>query len=71
DPTENQKVEDEFDEMTSITGGFEIPVLAGVPGVETEPEFDEDAAEDVALEDEEEFDMDEAMKGVDLDDDDI
>src|SRR5688572_22889191 len=70
DPTENQKVEDEFDELADIRGGLEIPVMAGVPGVETDNGFEEgDETADIVLEEEEEFDIDEAMK-IDLDDDD-
>lgn len=70
DPTENQKQEDEFDEMASMTGGIDIPVLAGVPGVDTGDDFGDDAGDDLAVDDsEEEFDIDEAMK-IDLDDDD-
>jgi DNA-directed RNA polymerase subunit beta' len=69
DPTENQKQEDEFDELADIRGGLDIPVMAGVPGVETNGDFDEEAAEVSLDEPEEEFDINEAMK-IDLDDDD-
>jgi DNA-directed RNA polymerase subunit beta' len=69
DPTENQKQEDEFDELADIRGGLDLPVMAGVPGVETNGDFDEETA-DVSLDEpEEEFDIDEAMK-IDLEDDD-
>ncbi len=69
DPTENQKQEDEFDEMASMTGGIDIPVLAGVPGVDADDDLDgEEIGDEMSME-EEEFDIDEAMK-VDLDDDD-
>jgi len=67
DATENRKEEDEFDEMTDIRGGFDIPLPANVPGVEAD-DVDVDLEEDV--EDEEVFDIDEAMK-IDLEDDDI
>jgi DNA-directed RNA polymerase subunit beta' len=70
DATENRKEEDEFDEMASnIRGGFDIPILASVPGVEEgNGDFEEESAE---LEGEEEtFDIDEAMK-IELEDDEI
>ena len=72
DPTENQKQEDEFDELADIRGGLDLPVMAGVPGVETNGDFDEaeETADEISLDEpEEEFDIDEAMK-IDLDDDD-
>ncbi|MEK7854715.1 MAG: hypothetical protein AAB288_01390, partial [Acidobacteriota bacterium] len=72
DPTENQKVDDEFDELADIRGGLELPpVLAGVPGVDTDDDFEGDeVTEEISLDEpEEEFDIDEAMK-IDLEDDD-
>lgn len=71
DATENQKQEDEFDELADIRGGLDLPpILSGVPGVDTDDGFEGgDETEDIALEEEEEFDIDEAMK-IDLDDDD-
>ena len=68
DATENRKEEDEFDEMASnIRGGFDIPILASIPGVEEgNGDLEEDAAEFEA--EEEAFDIDEAMK-IELDDD--
>jgi DNA-directed RNA polymerase subunit beta' len=36
DATENRKEEDEFDEMADIRGGFDLPLPANVPGVETD-----------------------------------
>jgi DNA-directed RNA polymerase subunit beta' len=70
DATENRKEEDEFDEMASnIRGGFDIPILASVPGVEEgNGDLEEDAAEFEA--EEEAFDIDEAMK-IDVEDDEI
>jgi DNA-directed RNA polymerase subunit beta' len=58
DPTANRKVEDEFDELADIRGGFELPMPMDVPGVESD-EFAEDIDMDV---EEEEFDIDEAME---------
>ena len=49
------------------------PVLAGVPGVETDDEFDapEETPDDISLDaPEEEFDIDEAMK-IEIDDDEL
>ena len=70
DATENRKEEDEFDEMADIRGGLEIPVLAGVPGVETDNGFEEsdETAESYSRK-KKTFDIDEAMK-IELDDDD-
>ncbi|MBK9155458.1 MAG: DNA-directed RNA polymerase subunit beta' [Chloracidobacterium sp.] len=70
DPTENQKQEDEFDEMASITGGLDLPTLAGVPGVDSDGDVDEVDDGVTMDESEEEFDIDEAMKVDDLDEDD-
>ena len=72
DKTQNRREEDEFDEMAnSIRGGFEIPILASIPGVEDadgDVDLEADAAE---FEPEEEaFDIDEAMK-IELDDDEL
>ena len=52
DPTQNRKEEDEFDEMADIRGGFDIPILANVPGVESGdvPELDEDLEGDEVAE---------------------
>ena len=70
DNTENRKEEDEFDEMaSSIRGGFDIPILASIPGVEEgNGDLEEDAAEFEA--EEEAFDIDEAMK-IEIEDDEI
>ena len=73
DATENQKQEDEFDELADIRGGLELPpILAGVPGVDTDDDFDAaDGSDDLALDaPEEEFDIDEAMK-IEIDDDEL
>ena len=70
DATENRKVEDEFDEL-DIRGGFDIPILADVPGV-SEPDIDEDEDldEDEIIEDEsEDFELEESVE-LELDDDD-
>ncbi|MEP7076636.1 MAG: DNA-directed RNA polymerase subunit beta', partial [Acidobacteriota bacterium] len=67
DATENRKEEDEFDEMTDIRGGFDIPLPANVPGVQVD---DVDLDLEDETEDEETFDIDEAMK-IDIVDDDI
>jgi len=68
DNTQNRKEEDEFDEMANnVRGGFDMPILASVPGVDDsgiDPDFEDDSPE---LEDDEKFDIDEAMK-IDLDD---
>ncbi|MBC7900234.1 MAG: hypothetical protein H7070_09295, partial [Saprospiraceae bacterium] len=75
DATENRKQEDEFDEMADIRGGLELPIL-GVPGVEdidlaVREEIDVLGDEDnLVIEPEEEFDIDEAMK-IDIDDEDL
>ena len=73
DATENQKQEDEFDEMENAQGGFILPAIGGIPGVESgsdEIEAKGDENEPMDLEDTEEFDIDEAMN-INLDDDDI
>ncbi|MBA3768999.1 MAG: DNA-directed RNA polymerase subunit beta' [Blastocatellia bacterium] len=57
DATANRKVEDEFDELSDIRGGLQLPMPMDVPGVEPD-EF----VEDVDIESEEEFDIDAAMK---------
>ncbi|PYT00707.1 MAG: DNA-directed RNA polymerase subunit beta' [Acidobacteria bacterium] len=58
DATENRKVEDEFDELAELRGGMEIPVLASVPGVDTDAGYDEaeDTLDDLSLEEDEVFD---------------
>jgi len=57
DATENRPVVDEFDEL-DIRGGLDIPVLAGVPGVDTDEGYDEaeETLDDLSLEEEEVFD---------------
>ena len=76
DPTENRKEEDEFDELENIRGGIDIPILADVPGIDTEAfeeevelldDFDDD--ENVELEAEEVLDTEEPL-GDDFDDED-
>ncbi|QYO66399.1 DNA-directed RNA polymerase subunit beta' [Leptolyngbya sp. 7M] len=75
DPTENRKVEDEFDELANIRGGLDLPNFGQIPGVE-DPDMasgmdDEEISEDsLDLEGTEEFDIDEAMK-IELDDDEL
>jgi len=72
DNTENRKEADEFDEIETIRGGLDIPVLGGVPGVENDG-FDADfegEEETFDLEDAEEFNIDEAMK-IDIEDDEL
>ncbi|MBX3290275.1 MAG: DNA-directed RNA polymerase subunit beta' [Acidobacteria bacterium] len=73
DATENQKQEDEFDEMENAQGGFILPAIGGIPGVESgsdEIEAKGDENEPMDLEDTEEFDIDEAMN-INLDDDEL
>ena len=57
DATENRPVVDEFDEL-DIRGGLDIPVLAGVPGVDTDEGYDEaeETLDDLSLEEEEVYD---------------
>jgi DNA-directed RNA polymerase subunit beta' len=70
DATENRKEEDEFDEMAqNIRGGFDIPILASIPGVE-EGNGDLEEVEGEFEAEEESFDIDEAMK-IELEDDEI
>ncbi|MBA3352216.1 MAG: DNA-directed RNA polymerase subunit beta', partial [Blastocatellia bacterium] len=58
DRTENRKVEDEFDELAELRGGIDIPILASVPGVDTDAGYDEaeETLDDLSLEEEEVFD---------------
>ena len=61
----------EFDEMENAQGGFILPAIGSIPGVESGSEDVEvDEEESMDLEDTEEFDIDEAMN-IDIDDDDI
>lgn len=63
DATENRKQEDEFDEMGDyIRGGIDLPMPADVP--------DPDLDDDLAGEEVEEFDIEEAMK-IEVDDDEL
>ena len=73
DATENRKVEDEFDELAYIRGGLDVPVLAGVPGVDTDAGYDEaeETLDDLSLEEEEVYD-DSVQPGlVDVNDDEL
>ena len=72
DATENQKVEDEFDELAELRGGLDIPAPANVPGVETDAGYDEaeETLDELSLETEETFDINEAMK-IEMDDDEL
>ena len=73
DATENRKVEDEFDELADIRGGLDVPVLAGVPGVDTDAGYDEaeETLDDLSLEEEEVYD-DSVQPGlVDVNDDEL
>ena len=73
DPTENRKQEDEFDELTDIRGGLELPIPMDVPGVEADgfdDDIDLDVDENEELENAEIFDIDEAMK-IELPDDEL
>jgi DNA-directed RNA polymerase beta' subunit len=59
DNTQNRREEDEFDEMANnVRGGFEIPILANVPGVDTDAGYDEaeETLDETALEEDEVFD---------------
>jgi DNA-directed RNA polymerase subunit beta' len=58
DTTENRKVEDEFDELAELRGGIDIPVLANVPGVDTDEGYDEaeETLDDLSLEEDEVYD---------------
>jgi len=59
DPTENRKEEDEFDEMGDlIRGGFDLPLPADVPGIDTDDGYDEaeEELDELSLEEEEVFD---------------
>ncbi len=69
DATENRKVEDEFDELADIRGGLDMPGAPAIPGVETDAGYDEaeETLDELSLETEETFDIDEAMK-IDIDD---
>lgn len=75
DATENRKQEDEFDELTDIRGGLELPMPMDVPGIEADG-FDDDIDIDIDLdgddeiEGEEAFDIDEAMK-IEIPDDEL
>jgi DNA-directed RNA polymerase subunit beta' len=66
DPTENRKQTDEFDELETIRGELDLPILGSIPGV-----GDADIEEEVEVEadDVEDFDIDEAME-IEIDDDD-
>jgi DNA-directed RNA polymerase subunit beta' len=58
DPTENRKVEDEFDELTDyIRGGIDLPPLE-VPGIDTDEGYDEaeETLDDLSLETDEVYD---------------
>jgi len=57
DKTANRKVEDEFDELSDIRGGLDLPMPMDVPGV-----VPDEFVEDVDIELEEEFDIDAAIK---------
>ena len=72
DPTENRKQEDEFDELTDIRGGLELPMPMDVPGIvdDFEEDIDMDLDDNEGLEAEEAFDIDEAMK-IELPDDEL
>ena len=54
--TENHKVEDEF-EKAAASRGIDIPILGGVPGVDTDAGNDEarKTLEDLSLKEEEVF----------------
>ncbi len=73
DATENRKQEDEFDELTDIRGGLELPMPMDVPGIEADgfdDDIDLDVDENQELENDEIFDIDEAMK-IELPDDEL
>ncbi len=72
DPTENRKQEDEFDELTDIRGGLELPMPMDVPGIvdDFDEDIDIDLEETEEIEGEETFDIDEAMK-VEMPDDEL
>jgi DNA-directed RNA polymerase subunit beta' len=75
DATVNRKEEDEFDELSDIRGGIDLPILAAVPGVATDGDTDEgyDEAEETldefSLEAEEVFDDTAALQIDEVDDD--
>jgi DNA-directed RNA polymerase subunit beta' len=71
DATENRKEEDEFDEMADIRGGFDLPLPANVPGVETDEGYDEaeETLDDISLEEEEVFDDALDSAGIEIEDD--
>jgi DNA-directed RNA polymerase subunit beta' len=59
DNTQNRREEDEFDEMANnVRGGFDIPILANVPGVDTDEGYDEaeETLDETALEEDEVYD---------------
>jgi DNA-directed RNA polymerase subunit beta' len=74
DATENRKEEDEFDEMADIRGGFDLPLPANVPGVDTDEGYDEaeETLDEISLESDEVFDDSlVAGEGITIEDDDF
>jgi DNA-directed RNA polymerase subunit beta' len=69
DPTVNQKEEEELDEFPLAVGGFTMPTIADVPGIEPE-DFDEEVEEltDFDSEEEEVFELEDTLE---IDDEDI
>ncbi|MEP7211782.1 MAG: DNA-directed RNA polymerase subunit beta' [Acidobacteriota bacterium] len=72
DATENRKIEDEFDELADLRGGLEVPIFPEIPGVGTDAGYDEaeETLDELSLETEETFDIDEAMR-IDVIDDEL
>ncbi len=68
DPTVNQKEEEELDEFPLAVGGFTLPPIADVPGIEAE-DFDEEVEDLTDFESEEEvFELEDTL---DIDGEDI
>ena len=69
DPTVNQKEEEELDEFPLAVGGFTLPPVADIPGIEPE-DFDEEIEDidDFAADEEEAFEMEDSLE---IEDEDI
>ncbi len=69
DPTVNQKEEEELDEFPLAVGGFTLPPIVDVPGIEAE-DFDDEMenSEDFSSDEEESFELEDSL---DVEDDDI
>ncbi|MBA4121858.1 MAG: DNA-directed RNA polymerase subunit beta' [Acidobacteria bacterium] len=69
DPTVNQKEEEELDEFPLAVGGFTLPPLKDVPGIEADDFEEVEEPDEFAIDEEEEvFDLDAALEIDDVDD---